>query len=67
MIEVLYWNTYNRRPLLELALWDNYNIIAIQEPSWEGRLYCLRAGNYHAVYNRGWAALYINKQYAIDL
>ena len=66
MMEVLYWNIYNRRPPLELALRDNYNIIAIQEPSREGRLYCPRAGNYHAVYNGGRAALYINKRYAID-
>ena len=66
-MEVLYWNIYNRRLLLELTLWDNYNIIAIQEPSWEGRLYCPRAGNYHAVYNGGRAALYINKQYTINL
>ena len=66
MMEILYWNTHNSRPPLELALRDNYDIIAIQEPCRNGRLYCPRLGSYHAVYNGGRAALYINKRYAVD-
>jgi hypothetical protein len=67
MVVILYWNTRNGTPAMEIALQDDYDIIAVQEPGRVNKsVYCPRAGNYHAVYGGGRAAILINKRYAID-